>query len=178
MGHPGAMTDVRAGAPTHRPDRRAQLPLETLTPSSHAPRSLVARPVAWFAAALAVACSPAADAPMTAKTFQGLGGEYSQQCSDPASLRAFVERDALTLRYRDKSASGTQVRESTTYAGSPALPKPFSMALVSTVADAGKLAFVFYAAKDGNEMAIDADAAVLGRVGLLRLSALRFRKCG
>lgn len=113
---------------------------------------------------------------MSAKTFKALGGEFSQQCSDPAALRAFIHHDGLTLRYRDKSVRGTKVLESRTHLGKNP-PKDFSTALSSSVQDAGRLAFVFYTARGGLELAVDADGPVLERVGLLRISALRFRRC-
>jgi hypothetical protein len=112
------------------------------------------------------------------KTLKALGGEYSQQCSDPASLRAFVEAKTLTLRYRGKSVSSAAPRETASYFAAGKAPPDFATALVGDVAGAGRLAFVFMRPKSGTEMLIDAEPGVLERVGLLRLSQLRFRRCG
>lgn len=112
------------------------------------------------------------------KTLKALGGEYSQQCSDPASLRAFVEPKSLTLRYRGKSVSSAAPRESASYFAAGKAPPDFATALVGDVAGAGRLAFVFLRPKGGTEMLVDAEPAVLERVGLLRLSQMRFRRCG
>jgi hypothetical protein len=114
---------------------------------------------------------------LSAKNFQALGGEYSQQCADPGSLRADVGRQSLTLRYRGKSVTAHGIVESTSHLGRNP-PKDFSIALVSSVPDTGKLAFIAFTTPQGTELAVDADPKVLEAVGLLRLSALRFRKCG
>jgi hypothetical protein len=113
---------------------------------------------------------------LSASTLGVLAGEYSQQCSDSAALRALVAKDSLSLRYGTKAVTGGALRETTAYFGNTP-PPGFSRALLSTVPGAGKLAFVVYAPASGTELAIDAEPQVLERVGLLRLSALRFRKC-
>ena len=121
--------------------------------------------------------SAGAQPALSPKNFQALGGEYSQQCADPGSLRADVGRRSLTLRYRGKSVTATGIVESKSHLGkSP--PKDFTIALVSSVPDKGKLAFVIFDTPQGTELAVDADPKVLEAVGLLRLSALRFRRCG
>jgi hypothetical protein len=130
---------------------------------------------AMLAGAALVAAAQVALAP---KTLRALGGEYSQQCSDPASLRAFVEAKSLTLRYRGKSVSSAAPRETPSYFAAGKAPPDFAAALVGEVTGAGRLAFVFLRPKGGTEMMIDAEPAVLERVGLLRLSQMRFRRCG
>ena len=135
------------------------------------------RPIA--AALLAtLACGAGAQTTLAPKTLKALGGEYSQQCSDPAALRAYVEQKSLTLRYRGKTVSSAAPRESISYFAAGKAPADFATALVGQVAGAGKLAFVFMRPKGGTEMLIDAEPAVLERVGLLRLSQMRFRRCG
>jgi hypothetical protein len=132
-----------------------------------------------LAATLVLLASAAtAQVALPPKTLKALGGEYSQQCSDPTSLRATVEPRTLTLRYRGKSVSSVAPRETATYFDAGKAPPDFTRALVADVAGAGRLAFVFMQPKGGTEMLIDAEPAVLERVGLLRLSQMRFRRCG
>lgn len=138
------------------------------------PRPMVS---AALAALLAGTVAGAAAQPaLSAKNYQALGGEYAQQCGDPASLRAVVERRTLALRYRGKSVAANGIVESTSHLGRNP-PKDFTIALVSSVPDMGKLAFIVYATPQGTELAVDADPKVLEGVGLLRLSTLRFRRC-
>ncbi len=118
---------------------------------------------------------PCWSAPVPERVLAVYAGDYSGNCGDPASLRARISKEGLTLLRGSRSITGTFEGEDPSYLGASP-PAAYATALKGQAGGVGSIVFVMYRYPSGPAVDIEADPAVLQRVGIQR-KTIRYKRC-